>query len=159
MSDSDEIRSGSDRFRSNLQNSNITTSFPSDILDETSSTYPSDDTVNNINSSQTLNSLSPTSDNILSNDLTNQQSEYWYNERHKQIEQKQQIIKIEENNLRTFGLEKSTKTSCDWSKVINLLDFTDEKQYSKSKQDLTRMKSCIFNAKRISDSKKLENGI
>ncbi|CAF1183461.1 unnamed protein product [Rotaria sp. Silwood1] len=66
--------------------------------------------------------------------------EHWYNERHKQIEQKRQIIKIEENNL-----------------LINLLDFTDEKQYSKSKQDLTRMKSCIFTGKRISDSKKLEN--
>ncbi|CAF2725831.1 unnamed protein product [Rotaria sp. Silwood2] len=85
--------------------------------------------------------------------------EHWYNERNKQMEQKRQTMKIEEDNLRTHALEKTTKTSCDWSKVISLLDFTDGKQFSKSKRDLTRMKSCIFNAKRISESKKLENGI
>ncbi len=85
--------------------------------------------------------------------------ERWYNERQRQMEQKRQIMKNEENELNARASEKSSKESCDWSKVIRLADFTDGTQLSKSKRDLTRMKSCIFTARRLSEKKKLANGI
>ncbi|CAF2725847.1 unnamed protein product [Rotaria sp. Silwood2] len=67
--------------------SNMKTSSSSDILDETSPVHPSNDIWNNINSSEVLNSfnddvftneeplntLPPTAEDILSNDLSNQQ--------------------------------------------------------------------------------------
>jgi hypothetical protein len=79
--------------------------------------------------------------------------ENWYNDRQRQMEQKRQTMKKEENDMHTKALEKSSKEACDWSKVIRLLDFTDGTQLTKSKRDLTRMKTCIFNAKRINDKK------
>jgi hypothetical protein len=84
--------------------------------------------------------------------------ENWYNERQRQMEQKFQTIKRAESDLNKKALEKSTKQSCDWSKVIRLIDFTDGKQSTKSKRDLTRMKECIFNAKRIVEKEKFANG-
>ncbi|CAF3461960.1 unnamed protein product [Rotaria socialis] len=87
-----------------------------------------------------------------------QQLDLWYSERHKQIEKKRQTTKIEENRLHKEALETSAKESCDWSKIIRLADFNDGKQLSQSKRDITRMKTCIFNAKRVSDGKKLANG-
>lgn len=82
----------------------------------------------------------------------------WYTERQKQMEQKWQTMKIEENHLHKEALETSAKESCDWSKIIRLADFNDGKQYSQAKRDITRMKACIFNAKRASDGKKSANG-
>jgi hypothetical protein len=74
------------------------------------------------------------------------------------LEQKLQRNKIEENDSNKKNLEKSTNQSCDWSKVIRLIDFTDGKQLTRSKRDLTRMKESIFNAKRIIEKEKLANG-
>src|SRR3954471_22453817 len=62
--------------------------------------------------------------------------ENWHKERQRQMEQKRQQIKNEDDFLQTNALQKSTKESCDWSKVIRLLDFTDGKQSTKSKRDL-----------------------
>ena len=84
--------------------------------------------------------------------------ERWYKDRQSQMEQKRQTMKNDENDLRSKSLEKSTKELCDWSKVIRLLEFTDGTQLSKSKRDVTRMKSCMLTAKRANDNKKLANG-
>ncbi|CAF1523494.1 unnamed protein product [Rotaria magnacalcarata] len=84
-----------------------------------------------------------------------QQLDLWYSERHKQMEQKRRTMKTEENRLYKEALETSAKESCDWSKIIRLADFNDGKQLSQSKRDITRMKTCIFNAKRVSDGKKI----
>ncbi len=85
--------------------------------------------------------------------------ENWYNERRRQLEQKHQRTKSAEENFQSKNADDSSKESCDWSKVLRLLDFTDEKQTKKSSRDLTRMKACLFNAKRHSDKKKLANGL
>jgi len=85
--------------------------------------------------------------------------ENWYNERQRQMDKKLQTMKNEDNDLYIKALEKSSKESCDWSKVIRLLDFTDGKQSTRSNRDLTRMKECMFNAKRINDKKILSHGI
>jgi hypothetical protein len=74
------------------------------------------------------------------------------------MEQKFRRNKSEENDLNKKMLEKSSKQSCDWSKVIRLIDFTDGKQLTRSKRDLTRMKESIFNAKRIVEKEKVSNG-
>jgi len=74
------------------------------------------------------------------------------------MEQKLQTMKNQENDLYKKTSGRSSKGSCDWSKVIRLIDFADGKQSTKSKRDLTRMKTCIFNAKRFDDMKKLSNG-
>jgi len=85
--------------------------------------------------------------------------ECWYNERQRQMEQKRQTMKHEENDLRTAALEKSSKESCDRAKVIRLVDFSQGSQLTKSKKDISRMKTCIVDAKRINDAKKLANGV
>ncbi|CAF0900553.1 unnamed protein product [Rotaria sordida] len=222
--DSSETLNSSNDTLNNIDSSQTFNPFNNNLnnIDSSQTFYPFNNNLNNIDSSQTINpfnenlfendeslyTLPPTAEDILSDNSIDQQSEHqsswnmfsnevvlpiqilnkkreeeiatkdaeekrkidelrqqakndlehWYNERNKQMEQKRQTMKTEENTLRQYALEKSTKVSCDWSKVISLLDFTDGKQYSKSKRDLTRMKSCMFNAKRISDSKKLENG-
>ena len=84
--------------------------------------------------------------------------ENWHNERQRQMEQKFRQNKQEDNDSNKKLLEKSSKQSCDWSKVVRLIDFTDGKQLTRSKRDVTRMKESIFNAKRISDKEKLANG-
>lgn len=84
--------------------------------------------------------------------------ENWENERRRQIEHKKKTMREEDTNLRAIDAGQSSAESCDWSKVIRLVDFTDGKQSSKSKRDLTRMKACILTARRISESKKLSNG-
>lgn len=83
----------------------------------------------------------------------------WYGERKRQMEQKRETMKHDEDALRTSSLEKSTKESCDWAKVIRLLDFSPGTQLSKSKRDVTRMKSCIIDAKRLAGSKNVANGV
>ncbi|CAF0890990.1 unnamed protein product [Adineta steineri] len=85
--------------------------------------------------------------------------ERWYTDRKRQMEQKRQTMQSDENDLRTKALEKSTKEQCDWSKVVRLLEFTDGTQLSKSKRDVTRMKSCMLTAKRMNDTQKLANGV
>lgn len=76
----------------------------------------------------------------------------WYDERKKQMENRRQTNRFEEDHLDTNTSKENIKQSCNWSKLINLVDFTDGKQYSKSKRDLSRMKSCIFNAKRFNNN-------
>lgn len=82
----------------------------------------------------------------------------WYNERQRNMEKKFQTMKTDENNYYSKQSEPSSKEFCDWSKVIRLVDFNDGKQVSISKRDLTRMKTCMFNAKRFSEKKNLSNG-
>jgi len=84
--------------------------------------------------------------------------ENWYNERQRQMEQRRQM-KTNEYDLNTRSSENNSKILCNWSDVIRLINFTDGKQVTKSKRDLTRMKACIFNAQRINEKKKLLNGI
>lgn len=84
--------------------------------------------------------------------------ENWYKDRERKTEQKIEAMKNEEHDFYSKLSETSSKESCDWSKVIRLLDFTDGKQLTISKRDLTRMKTCMFNAKRFSEKKNLANG-
>ncbi len=84
--------------------------------------------------------------------------ENWHHERQRQLEQKLQTIRNEDDLYRKFSSEKSSKEFCDWSKVIRLLDLTDGRQLTTSKRDLTRMKECMLNAKRFNEKKKLANG-
>ncbi|UJR15070.1 hypothetical protein I4U23_002040 [Adineta vaga] len=85
--------------------------------------------------------------------------ERWYKDRQQQMEQHRQTMKSDEDDLRTKALEKSTKDSCDWTKVMRLLELNDGTQLSKSKRDLTRMKSCMLTARRAAENKKLANGV
>ncbi|CAF1033546.1 unnamed protein product, partial [Adineta ricciae] len=85
--------------------------------------------------------------------------ERWYKDRQQQLEQHRQTTRTDEEDLRAKALEKSTKDTCDWSKVIRLLEFNDGTQLSKSKRDLTRMKSCMLIARRANENKKVSNGV
>ena len=83
--------------------------------------------------------------------------ERWYQDRKMTMERKRETMKQEEDALRTTALQKSDKESCDWAKVIRFLDLSPGSQLSKSKRDVTRMKSCIVHAKRDKDSKKSDS--
>ena len=83
----------------------------------------------------------------------------WYQDRHMHMEQQRQTIKTEEEVFRTKALEQSDRNSCDWSKVIRLLDFSQGSQLSKSKRDLNRMKSTIMRATRDKINRTSENGV
>lgn len=83
--------------------------------------------------------------------------ERWYQDRKMTMERKRETIQQEEDALRTNALQKSDKESCDWAKVIRFLEFSPGSQLSKSKRDITRMKSCIIHAKRDKDTKKSGN--
>ena len=85
--------------------------------------------------------------------------ERWYGERKRLMNQQRETMKHDEEVLRTSSLEKSTKESCDWGKVIRMLDFSPGTQLSKSKRDVTRMKACIVNAKRLNPSQNVANGV
>ena len=74
------------------------------------------------------------------------------------MEQKIQRNRTEENDPNKRNSDSSSKQSCDWSKVVRLIDFTDGKQLTRSKRDLTRMKESIFNAKRVIEKEKVANG-
>ena len=80
--------------------------------------------------------------------------ERWYQDRRMRMEQKRQTMKRDEDYLRLKALEKSDKDSCDWAKVIRLLEFSQGSQLSKSRRDLNRMKSSMINAKRHKDNQK-----
>ena len=85
--------------------------------------------------------------------------ERWYKERQMQLERNRQTMKQDEDALRTSALEKSDRGSCDWSKIVCLLDFSPGTQMSKGKRDVTRMKSCLMQAKRDRETKKPANGV
>lgn len=72
----------------------------------------------------------------------------WYKEREQQLTTKLQRIKTEEQTMLTDALEKSSKDSCDWSKVIRMLEFSPGTPLSKSKRDLSRIKEAMINASR-----------
>ena len=78
----------------------------------------------------------------------------WYQERRMRMEQKRQTMKHDEDELRSKALEKSNTDSCDWSKVMRFLEFSPGSQLSKSRRDLSRMKSSMINAKRDKDRQK-----
>ncbi|CAF1095669.1 unnamed protein product, partial [Didymodactylos carnosus] len=80
----------------------------------------------------------------------------WYNERKKRTDEKRKQIKNDEEILRAKAGEKSVKQSCDWEKVLQLVDFSPSSSITKSKRDLSRMKSIMLNAKQ---STKMPNGI
>jgi len=75
------------------------------------------------------------------------------------MEQKRHSIKQDENLITTKSLEKSDKNTCDWSKVIRFLDFSQGTQLTKQKRDLNRMRAVIIQAKRDKDGRKSENGV
>ncbi|CAF0734458.1 unnamed protein product [Adineta steineri] len=83
--------------------------------------------------------------------------ERWYQDRQKHMEQKRQTMKSEEELFRTKALEQSDKTSCDWSKVIRFLEFSQGTHLAKGKRDLNRMKSTIMNATRDRIKRTSEN--
>ena len=85
--------------------------------------------------------------------------ENWHRERVRQLEHKHSNLQSTQDHIeKNSPSETSSKPICDWSKVMRLIDLTDGKQMSKSKRDLTRMKECIFNAKRTAEKKELSNG-
>lgn len=85
--------------------------------------------------------------------------EHWYEERRIQMEQKRRTMKQEEQDSFTQALEKSDKQSCDWAKVIRLLDFSQGTQITKQKRDINRMRAVIVQVKRDRDGSKSENGV
>ncbi|CAF1325627.1 unnamed protein product [Adineta ricciae] len=72
----------------------------------------------------------------------------WYRERQMHMEQKLQSMKDEEEAFRTKALQKSDNSSCDWAKVVRLLEFSQGAQVTKNKRDVNRMKSIILQATR-----------
>ena len=72
----------------------------------------------------------------------------WYQERRMHMEQKLQSMKDEEEVFRTKALQKSDNSSCDWAKVVRLLEFSQGAQATKNKRDVNRMKSIILQATR-----------
>lgn len=72
----------------------------------------------------------------------------WYQERRMHMEQKLQSMKNEEEVFRTKALQKSDNNSCDWAKVVRLLEFSQGAQLTKNKRDINRMKSIILQATR-----------
>jgi hypothetical protein len=85
--------------------------------------------------------------------------ERWYQDRNVHMEHKRQAIKNEEDVFRTKALEQSDKNSCDWSKVVRLLEFSQASQVSKGKRDLNRMKTSILQATRDKVKRTSENGV
>jgi hypothetical protein len=85
--------------------------------------------------------------------------ERWYQDRNLHMEHKRQAIKNEEDVFRTKALEQSDKNSCDWSKVVRLLEFSQASQFSKGKRDLNRMKTSILQATRDKVKRTSENGV
>ena len=85
--------------------------------------------------------------------------EHWYEERRTRMERKRQSMRQEQDDSLTQALEKSTKETCDWTKVIRLLDFSQGTQITKQKRDINRMRAVIIQAKRDSDGQKSENGV
>lgn len=81
--------------------------------------------------------------------------ENWHRERTRRLDQQHSNLRSAQDHSPS---ESSSKSLCDWSKVMRFIDLTDGKQTSKSKRDLTRMKECIFNAKRTAEKKELNNG-
>jgi hypothetical protein len=89
-----------------------------------------------------------------------QDLERWYQDRQKNMEQKRQVIKHDEEVLRTVSLEKSDKNTCDWAKVVRFLEFSQGTQLSKGKRDLNRMKASMLHAQRDkAGGRKSENGV
>jgi len=85
--------------------------------------------------------------------------ERWYEDRRIRMEQKLQSIRKEEDVTVTQALEKSDKNTCDWAKIIRLIDFSQGTQITKQKRDLNRMRAVIIQAKRDKDDRKSENGV
>jgi len=86
--------------------------------------------------------------------------EHWYEERRIAMEQKRQTIKRDEGVRITQSLVKSDKNTCDWSKVIRLLEFSQGTQITKQKRDLNRMRTImIVQAKRDKDNRVSEDGV
>ena len=85
--------------------------------------------------------------------------ERWYKERQMQMERNRQTMKQDEDALRTSALEKSDRGACDWGKIVRFLDFSPGTQMSKGKRDITRMKTCLMQAKRDRETKKSANGV
>lgn len=84
--------------------------------------------------------------------------ERWYQDRRMSMEQKRQSMKNEEEAFRSKALEKSDSQSCDWSKVVRLIDFTSGQQVSKGKRDVNRMKSVLLHSSRQKASPAVNNG-
>lgn len=85
--------------------------------------------------------------------------ERWYEERRAEMEQKRRTMREEQDDSLTQALQKSDKQSCDWAKVIRLLDFSQGTQITKQKRDINRMRAVIVQAKRDRDDSKSENGV
>lgn len=85
--------------------------------------------------------------------------EEWYEERRTRMEQKRQSVRQEQDDSLTQALQKSDKKTCDWAKVIRLLDFSQGTQVTKQKRDINRMRAVIIQAKRDKDGQKSENGV
>ncbi|CAF0928418.1 unnamed protein product [Didymodactylos carnosus] len=80
----------------------------------------------------------------------------WYNERQKRLEEKRKQMKNDEEILRTKAQEKSVKQTCNWDKVLQYIDFSPTSGLTKSKRDLSRMKTILLNVKQ---TPKMSNGI
>ena len=86
--------------------------------------------------------------------------ERWYEERRRNMEQKRQSMKQAQDESISQALEKSDKQTCDWGKVIRLLEFSQGTQLTKQKRDINRMRAVIVEAnKRNKDAQKSENGV
>lgn len=85
--------------------------------------------------------------------------ERWYEDRRRQMEQKRQSMKQEQDVSLTKALEKSDKETCDWAKVIRFLEFSQGTQVTKQKRDINRMRAVIIQAKRDKEARKSENGV
>ncbi|CAF3685699.1 unnamed protein product [Rotaria sp. Silwood1] len=85
--------------------------------------------------------------------------ERWYQERKLHMEKNRLTIQNAEDDLRTKSLEKSDKNICDWGKVLRFIEVNQGTQLSKGKRDLSRMKACIFQAKRENEKRISTNGV
>jgi hypothetical protein len=85
--------------------------------------------------------------------------ERWYEDRRRNMEQKRQSMKEAQDESINQALEKSDKQTCDWAKVIRLLDFSQGTQLTKQKRDINRMRAVIVQAKRDKEARKSENGV
>lgn len=75
----------------------------------------------------------------------------WYDERQMKMEHRRDQMKNDDDLHRLQASEQSDKQYCDWTKLIQLIDLSPGTEYSRSKRDLTRMKTSIINAKRDRD--------
>ncbi|CAF3760077.1 unnamed protein product [Rotaria socialis] len=88
-----------------------------------------------------------------------QDVERWYNNRKIKMQENRQTIDRAEDDLRTVASQKSDKSQCDWAKLIRFLELNSGTQLSKAKRDLSRMKTCIINAKRDNDKRQTATGV